>query len=207
MRDVGSTDLTKIGRGEYPSAELLLFDLASGLYGFWNGRGPLVVNGVTYVGAASVLEVERIDSASDLSASPLQVKLRAVPETGLTSDILATIEDEDYKNAPVTLSIAYFNRDTGATSLVLPVWRGYIDTILHDETPGGAYALVANLEPASIDHSRTGHETRSDEAQRRIDPDDLFYEHAATAGTETIYYGRANPATPAASGFDRVLGR
>jgi hypothetical protein len=186
-----------IGRGEYPYATLLLFDLAGTLRGFWDGVGPLTVEGVTYVGAGSLIKIEPLNAVIDISASPLRVTLRAIPDSHLTPDVLATIDDEPYKNAPAFVSQAFFDRTTGALVTVQRLWQGYVDTVNHDETIGGEYALVGVLEPRSLDHSRRGYRMRTDEDQRRLDPNDRFFEHAATTPTEQLPYGRnANGTQP-----------
>lgn len=200
MQDIDPDILASIGEGDYPHAELLLFDFFSGLYGFWRGKGPLVIDGVTYVGAGSLLDLQQLDSGVDLTASAISVKLRAVPETGLSPDVLATIDDEDYKGRPVYISFAYFNRDTGALVTVKRAWQGYVDFIGHEGTIGTDYALNAHLEPRSLDHSRTGIRVRGDADQKLLDPTDRFFEHAATVPQEILPYGKATAAPGATVG-------
>lgn len=195
MRNIDSGTLEAIGRGEYAHAWLLLFDLSEGLFGFWPGAGTLNISGVNYTGAGSLLTIEQIDMGVDLSASPLTVSLRAVPESSLTPDVLATIDTYGYKNRPARLSLAYFNPVTGAVVTVIPWWQGYIDVVDHQEQIGLEYKLVARLEPRSLDHSRIGYRMRSDADQRLIDADDAFFEHAATTPTEQLPYGRSEDGT------------
>lgn len=200
MKTIDSGKLADIGDGLYIRGDGILFDFPSGLHGFWKGVGPLTVSGVLYNGAGSLLEVEALNSGVDLSASAISVKLRAIPETALSGDVLATIEDESYKGRPVIITRFYFRRDTGVMTLALVLWRGYVDNIDHNRTVGADYTLVAHLEPRSIDHSRQGFRVRGDADQRLIDPADAFYEHAATTPTEILPYGRASTATAASTG-------
>jgi hypothetical protein len=179
------------------SAELLLFDLPSGLHGFWPGHGPLPVDGVSYVGAGSLIKIEPSVQGLDFAATPLRVTLRAVPDSELSPDKLATIEDEQYKGRPSSYSLAYFERATGALITVERLWQGYIDFLSHEGTVAADYVLVGNLEPRSLDHSRRGFRVRGDADQKLIDPDDKFYEHAATVTKENLPYGRASSATGA----------
>lgn len=193
-REIDATTLGTIQSGGYPRTNLLLFDLAGVLYGFWSGAGTLNVSGVDYVGSGSLIQVEALSAGVELSASPLQVTLRSVPETALSPDVLATIDDEAYKNAPAYLSRAYFNRDTGMPVNVFRLWRGYVDIVRHEWTVGGDYILTGMLEPRSLDHSRRGVRTRSDADQKLLDPTDRFFEHAATVVTEKLPYGRKGDA-------------
>src|SRR3954468_5436220 len=101
MQDLDPALTGALAASQYAHAELLLFDLPSGLWGFWRGIGKLNVNGVDYVGAGSLLELQQLDFGVELSASAIALKLRAVPETSVTPDILATIDNENYKGRPV----------------------------------------------------------------------------------------------------------
>lgn len=204
MQDVDPTLTAALQQSKYAHSELLLFDLPSGLWGFWRGIGPLVIGGVTYVGAGSLLEMQQLDFGVELAASAIALKLRAVPETSLTPDILATIDDEDYKGRAVFIDFAYFDRETGILMQTLRQWRGYIDTIEHTGTIGSDYALIGRLEPRSLDHSRTGTRVRGDTDQRLFDAADPFFEHAAKTPTEVLPYGRGSTAAstdPARAGI------
>jgi hypothetical protein len=192
--------LSEIAKGAYAHTLLLLFDLPEGLFGFWGGYGTLTVNGVPYVGAGSLIELQAINMGTDLSASPLTVKLRAVPETELSPDVLATIDNYAYKNRPAHVTLAYFDRVTGGLVTAIQWWQGYIDVVSHEEIVGGEYVLTARLEPLSLDHSRTGYRMRSDADQKLIDGADRFFEHAAITATQNIPYGRKEDGTGGASG-------
>jgi hypothetical protein len=190
MQNIDATILAKIASGAYVNAMLLLFDLPEGFFGFWSGIGKLTISGIDYVGAGSLIEVAQLNMGTDLSASPITVRLRAVPETALTLDVLATIDNYAYKNRPAHLTLAYFDPVTGALVTAIQWWQGFIDVIEHDQTVGGEYALIAHLEPLSLDHSRTGYRMRSDTDQRLIDPADRFFEHAAITAQQNLPYGR-----------------
>jgi len=191
VQDIDPAVLAQIAKGAYTSTHLLLFELDEGLYGFWGGHGPITVNSITYQGAGSLIEISQLNLGSDLAASPLTVTLRAVPETALTPDVLATIDDYGYKNKPAHLMLAYFDPVAGVIVTAFQWWQGYIDTIEHNQTVGGEYTLIAHLEPLSLDHSRVGYRMRSDSDQRLIDPNDRFFEHAGTTATMKIQYGRS----------------
>ena len=195
MHTIDPTILANIAKGAYANTLLLLFDLPEGMFGFWGGYGPLTVNGITYVGAGSLIEISPLNLGTDLAASPITVRLRAVPETELTPDVLATIDDYAYKNRPAHLTLAYFDRVTGAIVTAIQWWQGFIDLIEHEQTVGAEYALVAHLEPQSLDHSRLGYRMRSDTDQRLIDPADRFFEHAAMTASLNLPYGRNDDGT------------
>lgn len=192
MRSISSGDLTNLEAGNYITTWLFLLDWPTGLTGFWPGYGDITVGGQVYHGAGSLLAIDQIELAADLTASPLRVILRAVPNSALSPDILASVDDYVYKNRRAYLDLAWFSRATGSIVTNVRWWQGYIDMIEHDETVGGDYSLVARLEPASLDHSRIGYRMRSDLDQKMIDPTDRFFEHAALTPTEQISYGKAS---------------
>lgn len=200
MHEVGSAGLAALDAGSYIENWFILFDFPSGLHGFHLGAGPIELNGVTYNGAKSLFTIEQVDATADLSASPITVTLRSVPNTALTPDVLATIHDEDYKNRPVTLTRVLFSRATGEIVHAFRWWGGFVDTVEEVETVGGDAAIVGTFEPRSLDHSRRGYRVRGDADQKLIDPADRFFEHAATAPTEKLPYGRRDAITPAAGG-------
>lgn len=204
MQPIDPSVLDQISKGAYVSTHLLTFDLVEGIFGFWGGYGSITVNGINYVGAGSIIEVSQLNLGSDLAASPLTVRLRAVPETDLTPDILATIDNYGYKNRPAHLLLAYFDPVAGSIVTAIQWWQGYIDTIEHQQTVGSDYVLVANLEPLSLDHARIGYRTRSDADQKLIDPADRFFEHAAITAMQNLPYGRKDDGTSAPSGFAGV---
>jgi hypothetical protein len=206
VQNIDPTILANIAQGAYASTTLLLFNLPEGMFGFWGGYGTINVNGIDYVGAGTLIEIAQLNMGTDLSASPITCRLRAVPETELTPDVLASIDDYAYKNRPAHLTLAYFDRVSGVLVTAIQWWQGFIDVIEHDQTVGGEYVLTARLEPLSLDHSRTGYRMRSDTDQRLIDPVDRFFEHAAITAMQSIPYGRKEDGTSDSQGLGGTSG-
>lgn len=195
-----------LARGRVVDRGLLLLDLGSGPYGFWTGLGPFVYGGVTYVGAGSLIAVEGIRGASDLSAVPVVARLTAIPNTDLTPDLLATIEAEVYHQRPVTIMTAYFDPETYALLSVEIEYRGYVDRILHTESVDGQAVLEGHFESRFRDHQRTGYRVRSDTDQRRIDANDDGLRHVTSVATEQVLFGRSAAQPPAPVKKKKFLG-
>jgi hypothetical protein len=192
MKSYDADTLTMLATGRAASRGLILFDFPSGIYGFWTGLGPLVYDTVTYIGAGSLIEVEAIGSAADLASRSIVCRLTSVPNSGLTPDTLATIENEQWHQSPVIVSRAYINPDTRALISVERVYRGYVDRIEHQDQVGGGAILAVYLESKSRDHMKRGYRMRGDADQRRVNAADEGLSHAATAGSQDIVWGR-NP--------------
>jgi hypothetical protein len=178
---------------------MILLDLGSGLYGFWTGLGPFTYGGVTYVGAGKLISVDAFEQKSGLEAMAIVGRISAVPDTELTPDTFATIEQEAYHQRPFTISTAYFNAETGALLSVEPEARGRIDQIVHMRSPDGTDVLEMHGETTFIDLARTGYRVRSDVDQRRRNPTDGSLRYVATVATEHVVIGRSEqpPVVPA----------
>ena len=190
MRSYDSDTLALLASGRAATRDMILFDFAAGFYGFWTGVGVLPYSGVDYIGAGKLIQIDGLSFEGGLSPSNVTVSLSAIPEDGLTVDVLATIEAEQYHQRPVTISRAYIHPDTRAVLSVERMYRGYLDQITHDLQAGGGATLTATLESRSRDHTRVGHRVRSDADQRLIDSSDGFFLYAAVADAKFLW-GRA----------------
>lgn len=182
-----------ISDGRFGRRDAILFDLGEGQYGFWWGAGNFPWNGITFVGAGRLLDVGNVKYASDGSPTQLTVTLSAIADTDLTPDVLGSIESYTYHLRPVLLYRFYFHPLTGAMTGTAPVirFRGYIDQILHEDQPGGAYSLKATLYSKTVDYRAAGYLRRGVESQKLLNggSTDLFFEHAAHAATATAKWG------------------
>lgn len=193
--------LTLLDSGRIAIRGLIRFDLGSGSYGFIKSIQPFEYNGLTYK-PGSVIAVSDFSSATGLAAQQFTVTLAASLIDGLTPEVLQTIENEDYRDRPVTIYDAYFHPDTGALLFVQAMKRGYIDTIDHIDTQTAGYSIVANCESRAIDYTRTNGRKRSDLDQQRRAPGDGWFQHAALRGRETIYWGQENVSAPSSPDYN-----
>lgn len=188
---------TALQAGRVADRGMILFDLGSGLYGFWTGLGPWMHGGVSYVGAGGLISIEGVKQVSDLSAVQVTARLASKAGTPLTPDILATIEDEDWHQQPVMISTAYFDPDTSALLSVEVEYRGVIDKLTHLIGEDGEAVLEGQFESRFRDHQRSGSRVRSDLDQRQIDPADDGLRHVTTVATDKILFGRSTAPAPA----------
>lgn len=173
---------------------MVLFDFASGFYGFWTGIETFIHNGLTYVGAGALLDVDMGRRVIEPVAIPLTITARAMPSQGVTSDVLATIEDEAYHQRPVVYSQAFFDPDGGALLSVERLWSGALDTVAHVESADGEASIQITCESRMRDVRLSTGRLRTDVDQRRVDPSDGGLRHVAKAGTVRIDWGRSTEA-------------
>lgn len=173
---------------------MMLFDFLEGYFGFWSGVGRFTWNTFTFVGAGSLISVEADEESIDLESNGVTARLRAQPEEGLTPDVLATIEDYQYRNRPVTFYRALFNITTGAL-IDDPIVerRCIVDRFTHEESADGDYVLVGHFVSKAIDYTRRGPMVRSSAHQNLVSAGDLFLDYTGYAGTAQIYFGSKVP--------------
>lgn len=187
-----------LAAGRVVERGMILFDLGSGLYGFWSGVGPFAYAGVNYVGAGSLIAVDGIKQTSDLAAVQVLARLTAIADSALTPDVLATIENEVYHQRPATIMTAYFDAESYSLLSVEVEYRGFIDRIVHGEGGDGAAVLEFHLESRFRDHQRRNFRVRSDSDQRRIAENDDGLRHVTIVSTERVLFGRSEQAPPQA---------
>ena len=176
--------------GRVKTRQMLRFQFGSGLYGFISDRSPLTYQGLEYV-PFGLIKVSDIENGSGTSANGgFTLTLAESPDDGLTPEILLQIEDEDYRDRPVTVYDAHLHPDTGALLQIEAVARGYLDTIDHDENPESGYVLIGRCEGRQLDYSRKNGRKRSMADQQRRKPGDKFFEHAGKAGRVEVVWGR-----------------
>lgn len=190
MRSLDPAVSALLEAGRWIQREAILFDFAEGQYGFWWGEGSFAWNGLTFVGAGKVLEISDVSAGGDMPPE-LTVQLSAIPDTDLTPDVLATIEEYTWHLRPAVVYRFCFAPDTGAMVGQMPdvLFRGQVDQIQHVE--GDSYTLEARLVGRTVDLRKAGRFLRGVETQKVINggSPDLFFEFAAASATTTAKWG------------------
>lgn len=163
--------------GAIRTANAISVSFASGDYHFWTGNEPFVWSGTTFQPGASLIEVGEVEQQGELQAVGLEARMRAIPNSELSPDVLATIFDETYSQRPATVYVLFFDPD-GSFLSGLPVFGGYIDTIEAVDEPD-KWELVVRLESRSRDHTRTGYRVRNSVDQQAMFAGDKGLEHVS----------------------------
>lgn len=158
------------------------FEFGTGTYGIWNGIGTLPISGVNYYSNALV-SFEDAPYALGTQAIPITITMVESPTNDITPNTLSTIEDEDYKNRPVTIYDLYFDPDTVELIHVEPLRVGYLDFIDH-VLENGLASIVGHVETKAIDNFRDGYRSASSADQQLISAGDKFFDYASLVRTE-----------------------
>ena len=164
--------------GQIRVANAISVSFGSGDYHFWTGAEPLTWGGVTFQPGGSLIEIGDVDQQGELQAVGLEARMRAIPNSDLSPDVLATVFDETYSQRPASVYVLFFDADGAFLSGTL-VFGGYLDTIEAVDEPGN-YELVFKLESRSRDHTRTGYRIRNSVDQQAMFDGDKGLEHVST---------------------------
>ena len=156
----------------------------TGTYGFWNGKGDFTVGGLVYWPNTLITVSEPVYGLGT-AASTFTVELVAKRDSGLTPDKLLLIEQEGYKDAPITGFDFYFDPDDRSFLHAEPGPYGFIDTIDHSRE-NGEKKLIANVRSGAIANHRDGYRTASHEDQQLVSPGDMFFQYASTVKHEVF---------------------
>lgn len=193
MRAIDPAAQAMLDAGVWVQRGLVTLDLPSGVYGLWDGVGNWTWNGITFVGGASLIEVEAVEETSGLASVPLILRLRSIPDTDLSPDVLGSIEAEAYHRRPVTLYTAFFSAEDRSLVSVEVLYRGRIDTLPHRETAEGDAYLEAQLVSMAEDYTRTGTRVRSSRDQDEFAPGDKGFAYVGDVGVLPVYWGGQEP--------------
>lgn len=161
---------------------MVKLEFGGGTYGFWSGNYELLWEGVTYI-PNQLGSVEEPVYGTGMEATEFQLVMPEASDFGITPDVLAQIESEDYKGRPVTVYEADFDPDTRALLHVEAIGFGYIDTFDH-VSDQGVMKLIGNVISGALDNHRDGYRTASHEDQQLVSPGDLGFKNAGTIKTE-----------------------
>lgn len=194
MKAYSAAALTALAAGAIVKRRAVKFEFGSGTYAFWDGGGPFTpvngdggavvdaaASGVTFQAGGALFEIAVGSVGVDGSAPEITMRLRSVPDSSLTPDVLATIFSETWHRKRVTIFRALFDASTQGLIEVATRARGVLDQINFvaepsPDGPGAAY-LEAKVESALIEWQRSGAHDRNDESQKLTFPGDRGLEN------------------------------
>lgn len=173
-----------IESGNFALRSAAKFEFGTGTYGIWNGLGTINILGIDYI-SNLLASFDDAPYALGTQAIPLTITMVESADDGITPNSLAQIEDEDYKNRPVTIYDLYFDPDTSELIHVEPLRTGYVDFIDH-VFENGLASIVGHLETRAIDNFRDGYRSASNADQQLISPGDRGLEYASIVKKESF---------------------
>lgn len=159
----------------------LLFD--SGAIRLWTGLTPLVVGGVTYTGAGSLLGVSAVEETSEIAAKGANMTLSGIP-----SEIISLALGEDYQGRTARVYFGLLNVTSGAPEMV-EIFSGLMDQMNIEDT-GQTLTVEVTVENRLIDLERPRVRRYTSEDQKRFYPNDLGFDFVNDLQDKEIVWGR-----------------
>lgn len=172
-------------------------------WGAWSDRGSVtaqVLNPFTgetvardFEGAGSLVEIGRFSMVAGLAVQAIDINLSLLSDAAMT-----LLFGNDLRRAPVELYRGFL--DPATNRLVAPAhprFVGFVDEgplevpPIDEDGQGSGGGIKLTVASQTQDLMRSSSATRSDADQRRRNPDDGFFRHAATVGSWTIWWGQA----------------
>lgn len=191
-----------VDQGRFELRWMMRVDLDSGATGIWNDTFPLTHESVTYGPLAGNMDFDAIPGSGNLSSDRVQLTV-----TNLLPAVATIIATEDWHQRPATIYLAVLN-DAGNAQYVTPRFSGFLDEIELSDATDDLVKITFTIESNNRELGRSSNAVRSDASQRRRNPTDGFFKHAAAANADTnITWGRNGTQKPKVSGFAKFLGK
>ena len=141
-----------------------------------------------FEGAGTLVEVSRLTMVAGLSVQTVNITLSGVSEHAET-----LVRQHDARLAPVQLYRGWLDPDT--QRLFAPAkarFLGFVDAVdIQTPEESGISKIVLSCASHVQELTRKGTATRSDADQKRRNPADQFFSHAASVGTWQIKWKQA----------------
>lgn len=163
----------------------------------WNGIGNLVVGGITYVGAGTLLSIGEIAESSELQANGVTATL-----SGITDPLLAKARDVDYQGRELKVMLGAMDASNGVISSPVTVFSGFMDTMVINDSAETA-TIQITVENRLIEFERTRIRRYTAEDQKIDYPNDKGLEFVAEMAEKEIVWGRASVSNSNGTGTPR----
>lgn len=178
--------------------------------GFWNGVGNYdfqVYDGLTgstetrtFTGCGSLLSVDNIQLAMDLSVRTVNVGLSQIDE-----NVAQAIRGYDARNARIEIYCGLLNIEN-QQELVAPArarFVGFVDqAVIATPAEGGTGSITLSCVSCTRELTRVNSDVRSDESQQRRYAGDRFFKDVGVTGQIEVFWGQArgDPAKATSAG-------
>jgi len=146
----------------------------------WTGYGDLDIDGDTYTGSGSLMSVEGLMEAADLSANNCTVSLSGVP-----SSLISAALTESYQGRGARI---YFGIN-GQTPI--EVFGGFMDVMAIEET-GATSTNSLTIESRLVELARTRPFRYTDESHQDRYPGDTMFSYVSSIQDRKIAWGPQN---------------
>ena len=146
---------------------------------FWTGYGDRTIEGETYLGTGSLLNISGLEEVNDLSSKRTTLQLSGVP-----ADLISLAIQEPYKNRPAKV---YFG--TTDTTTPIEVFSGRMDVMdIEDSGDTGTITLTVESKLVRLEKSSNWRYTEGSHQSRH--GADTFFSYVADLQDRDVLWGR-----------------
>lgn len=161
---------------------LVELDFPSGFLRFTNAGHSMVWDGVEWLGAGNLAQVEPISEVASPQAAALNIKF-----SGLNPAHVAAVRDDAYQGRPARIWIATLDEHLRVVADPILVFVGKCDEPVIDI--GETVSIQLALENRFADWDRPRVRIYSDADQQSRHPGDKFFEYVAAMESTSIQWG------------------
>ena len=111
----------------------------------WSGDTDLVIDGATYTGVGTLLNLSEIEESLELKSTNVNISL-----AGMDSTVLNLALSENYQNRNITVFTGYLSGGTDHVQGTLTLFKGRMTAMTIADDPSGA-TIMLNCENRLID--------------------------------------------------------
>lgn len=163
----------------------------------WSGDTDLVIDGATYTGVGTLLNLSEIEESLELKSTNVNISL-----AGMDSTVLNLALSENYQNRNITVFTGYLSGGTDHVQGTLTLFKGRMTAMTIADDPSGA-TIMLNCENRLIDLQRPSNLRFTKESQKFIDSTDTCFSRVASLQDKEIVWGQT---TSSGSGGGGSLG-
>lgn len=178
-RTVPATLLTALAQPEVQPfyAVEMLFD--SGAVRIWTGYGDRTIDGSTYTGAGTLLNIDGLAEVSDLSAKSITVSL-----SGVAASLVSLALQEPYQRRKCRVLFG-----TVDVSAFVEVFSGQLNT-MQIEDSGEASTISVLVDSKLVELERSSNRRYTSESQKARYSGDTFFDYVSAIQDAEIVWGR-----------------
>lgn len=181
---IDSSIVTALGEDHsYPFLAVKGF-FDSGNVRIWSGNQDATIEGETYIGGGSLIQVGNIKETQELSSNGVSISI-----SGMDATVLNLALTENYQNRKIVILIGFLDGGTNEIKGVMNMFTGrMISMNINDSTE--ASTIVINAENRLVDMRRPSKLRYTNESQKFIQSTDTCFNRVKQMADKELIWGR-----------------
>ena len=182
-----SETIRAVKRGEQARVALCYFaDFRSAPFYAWEGVGPLVSGGQTWLGTGGLVAVSELSLSAQAFASSFSLTLSGLPEEQFDAYTrLMAVDAAEYRGRRIVISMQWFGDDWAPLDAPYAVQAGFMDKPIF-AMRGDQQSITLQCEGPLVTRKRPRFGFYTDEDQQRRYPGDKGLEFTPVAATRNV---------------------